>query len=301
MPLNKLLLLFSISTNSILIHSENAHSESKYLHRTNVHSAPGTMGTLYLTPPGGFMHLMNNDVAGDTDKLVTGTMQAGYTLNPEAATTYELSLHWRAVTPIFKTNTKGRKLENPIGFFADWIEAIITQAKIIDTTSIGKIRYQLSLGGSHIGNKGMKAVHRSLHKIVGTSLENLSYNNQPEGYHFSFDFQLGKILDLKIGGNYQENLFSIGYHDGTLIKELYSTYNGIFEISENTTLSFEFNFINHIDSNLYNDLNPNRHEAVLALNFFSIYSPSIKISSPLINGDKWGQSHISPLNFNFPL
>lgn len=283
----------------LLMSSEWGYSND-YFRRPNIRSAPGTFGTMFLTPVGGFVHAFNNDAPGATDKLLTGAFQIGR-IFPKDDALMEFSVHWRAVNPIFKVHNESKPLKQPIGKFADWLEATLGATHL---TMIGnqKIRYQLAGGFSHIGNKGMKRVHREIHEFTNQPLKFLEYEDQPDGFAYSLDGQLGLIYDesRQYGVGWQ-SMINLGYYDGPIVKELYLSHHTVAEYSADLAFSLELTLAFNTYSDFYPNVAPLRNEIAFGVQINRIFSPAVKFASPVVQGDPWGQVHLSLLNFNFQL
>lgn len=239
---------------------------------------------------------MNNDFQGETDKLVTATTQAGIYWDMDSYG-LRLSAHWRAVTPAFKDHVGADTIEHPVGFFADWAEVIGSYTAPL----VGNWRWQVSPGVGHIGNKGIKDVHKKIHEITGDETENLTYEDQPEGMVFSFDLQFSYELPTKDLGSYQlEQMLSVGYDTGPLMLEYYTQYNNILMVSTETRLAIELAFIYQRNSELWQSIRKFRHEASFSVLLWRYFQPAIKVMSPLLKGDRWGQTYLSPININIP-
>jgi hypothetical protein len=82
-----------------------------------------------------------------------------------------------------------------VGRYTDWIE-LQESVMLIYSLAGEPIRVQLTLGVGHIGDHGARKLHRKLHKLIGSSLNGLEYDNQPAGIALSGGFELG-IIDGK--------------------------------------------------------------------------------------------------------
>lgn len=256
---------------------------------------------MFLTPVGGFVHGFNNDAPGATDKLLTGSIQAGK-IFPKNDALMEFSVHWRAINPIYKVHNETKPLKEPIGKFADWLEASLGATHIVDLGNDLKLRYQLAGGFSHIGNKGIRKVHRRIHEFTRQPLKYIDYEDQPDGFAYSIDGQMGLVYEESTQfGIGWHNMINLGYYDGPVLKEVYLSHNTIAEVTDNFVLSLDLTLAFHTFSDFYPDVNPMRHEASLGILINGFFAPSVKFSSPLVKSDSWGQVHLSPFNFNFKL
>lgn len=273
---------------------------NEYFRRPNIRSSPGTFGTSFLSPEGGFVHPFNNDAAGATDKLLTGAFQAGR-IFPKDDFLMEFSVHWRAINPIYKVHNESKPLKKPIGKFADWFEATLGAAHLAEVGN-QKLRYQLAGGFSHIGNKGIKKVHREIHRYTKQPLKYLEYDDQPGGFAYSLDAQMGLVFDdFNQYGIGWQNLINLGYYDGPIIKEIYLSHHTIADITANFVVSLEFTLAFNTYSDFYPNVAPLRNEFALGLQIYKNFCPVVKFQSPLVRNDAWGQVHFSPFNFNFEI
>lgn len=271
-----------------------------YFKRPNIHSSPGTFGTMFLTPVGGFIHAFNNDAPGATDKLLTGAIQAGK-IFPKDDALMEFSVHWRAINPVFKVHNESKPLKEPIGRFADWLEASLAGTHIKEVAG-HKVRYQLAGGFSHIGNKGIRRVHREIHSFTNQPLKFLEYDDQPDGFAYSLDGQLGLIYDesTQFGVGWQ-SMVNLGYYDGPIVKEAYLSHYTVAEVSKNFAATIELTLAFNTYSDFYPNVVPVRNEFAVGVQIGKVFAPSVKFASPLVRNDPWGQVHLSFLNFNFSL
>ncbi len=282
----------------LLLLSELAFAETRLFETANLHPAIGDVGTLYLNPPGLYIHPMNNDFAGQTDKLMTGSFKTGL-LRQWSSTSLQIETNWRMITPIFYRGFGEEELKIPIGRFADWGEAQAAYAYVLPLHH-GKLKLELDLGFGDIGDKGGRELHMAIHRLLDSSLDNLTYTNQPSGKSGSGGYQMGYIApEYTLGGLTQQNLYTTGAHYNKFMLEAFVQVNHITQFSKNLRLGLESSIIRQINSDVYwNEILPFRYEAAVGF-YAGFYKPTLKWVSPYLQGDAHGQLYVDIINVHF--
>ncbi len=260
----------------------------------NAPGAIGETGSLYLFDRGLFLRPFYNDVFGHTDKQLSGATQIGY-LKSWSDSSLESRTHWLLITPSFKEKFGEKTMTNPVGRYADWMEIQETWATLIplggETT-----RFQFSLGYGEVGDHGGKQVHRNFHKLIGSPLSGLDYDNQPEGPQLSAGVEFGLIDGTReFWGMKKEALLNVGIFRNKFMTDLYINQNHIFNLSETSKLGLEMRLIRQADSQVYkNDRLAWRFELAAGWRYHW-YRPSVKYVSAFLRGDQVGQMYFDPL------
>ncbi len=289
-------LLWLLLESSLLAQS----SVSSAFKSANSPGAVGETGSLYLLEEGFFARPFYNDVFGHTDKQLSGASQLGY-LNSWRDSSLESRTHWLLITPTFKEKFGDEALVNPVGRYADWMELQESWAKL--TPLGGELtRVQISIGYGHVGNHGGKQVHRSFHKMIGSSLLGLDYSDQPEGPELSGGFEFGIIDQPRmVWGAKKESMLNIGFHRNKFMTDLYLNQNHVFTLQENTRLGLEMRLIRQADSTVYQGQHLAwRFELAFGLRY-GWYRPSLKYVSNYLRNDHVGQLYFDPLAVYFAL
>lgn len=261
----------------------------------------GEISNHFITPDGLTLDLMDNDFLGTTDKYMTGSMKAGWTRSfPDTGNGYTSSFEvmgtWRALTPTESGSVGGNPLGRVVGRFADWMEGEIAYARTYDIGLGQRLKGQLTLGGGHIGNKGMRGVHMAVHKAIGMQTSGLDYTNQPIGRTTKYDAMIGDAW--RLGST--ELLLSIGNARDAATHDTYLQGNVLRPLSRRVSLGLESRLIRQWGSAIYDGLDTWRREFSFALCVFNYYQPSFKYVSPYLPGDDRGQFYAEILRFNVP-
>lgn len=266
----------------------------------NSPGAIGETGSLYLFEQGIFARPFYNDVFGHTDKQLSGATQLGY-LKSWKDSSLESRAHWRLITPTFKEKFGDKSLVNPVGRYADWMELQESWAKLIPIAG-EMTRIQLSLGYGKIGNHGGKQVHRGFHKMIGSSLIGLDYDNQPEGSAVSGGIEFGHVDQIReFWGMKRESMLNFGIYRTNFMTDIYVNQNHIFSFSQDTKLGLEMRLVRQVDSEVYKGENLAwRFELAAGLRY-GWYRPSLKYVSNYLRDDQVGQLYFDPLAVYFAL
>ncbi len=265
----------------------------------NAPSAIGETGHLFLVEQGLLARPFYNDFYGETDKQLTGGMQLSY-LSLWSKSSLESRIHWLAITPSFKERHQSEYLKEPIGRYADWIELQETYSHLFNLGG-ELLRLQISLGLGHIGNHGMKHLHRDIHKIIGSSLQGLDYTQQPKGLAGSMGLELGLIDNVgEIFGWRKESMFNLGFFHNKFMTELYLNQNHVFIIDPQQRLGIEMRMIRQAESMIYLDSERLAWRFEVGAGYrYAWYRPSIKYVSPFLRGDQVGQTYLDLFAFYF--
>lgn len=271
----------------------------------NSYGAIGETNSLYLNKKKHlFLHPYYNDAHGGTDKLLTGSIRAGYIFDLESSS-LDLIFSWKILTPASRAFIDKEDNENPLGRYADWMEVRSSWAYVFTQTQYGTSKIQFSLSGNHVGSKGAKQVHRWVHKVTGNNIyDNTTYIDQPEGFFFNRGLYLAwmfKPLPLEQLGAWQQQV-GLGLESGRFITESFISWNHLWNIRQSWwTIATELRLVRQFSSDVYVKIKKTRYELSLASMLYDYYRPSIKYVSPYLRGDSFGQVYFDFINVQVPL
>jgi hypothetical protein len=275
--------------------SEEAVLRSPFA-KASVQGAPGEASNMFLAREGMYFHPMHNDLAGATDKLLTGSMKIGL-LRSWDDLSLETTAFWRLLTPAFSPKFNAPALPRPVGRFADWAELKSALAWFDEADGL---RLQLTLGVSHIGNKGGKEVHEAIHKLTRNSLGGLEYTNQPEGWFGTVGWEAGRFAVVRSGSFHRtEQIVSWVGEYGRMMGEQGLRWNFVHTVRpgwwEN---ALELRVLHQFWSSAYEEIRPIRWEAAFATRVQRHFMPTVKYVSPWLEGDHVGQTYFDILNWS---
>ena len=261
----------------------------------------GEISNHLIAPDGATLDVMDNDFLGTTDKYMTGSMKAGWgrtfaNTGSGYASSFEIMGTWRALTPTESGTVGGNPLGRMVGRFADWMEAEGAYARTYDVGSGQRVKGQLTLGGGHIGDKGMRRVHMAVHKAIGMQTAGLEYTNQPVGKTVKYDASLGDAWRFGAA----EYLVSLGHASDSATHDTYLQGNFLTPLGKNVGFGLEGRVARQWGSDIYDGLDTWRREISFGLTVFKYYQPSFKYVSPYLPGDDRGQYYAEILRFNVP-
>lgn len=293
--------LLSLSRGLVLLFCLSPMTAFADLKSASTRGIVGDISNLYLSPNGFEINVMNNDFLGGTDKYFTGGMSFGWlhTLSPDLKDrvfSYEILANWDALTPAQSQTVGGKPLPRTLGRFADWM-ALRGSVAYSVPNSFGHLKVQLSLGVGHIGNKGMKGLHYSIHKQIGMQTSGLDYTNQPAGPTEDYDFYVGQIKAAGSG----ELMLGGGISSNKAMKDVYFRANYLRSISTNVAMSAETTWAYQLDSGIYDQISSMRYEVALGFRLYDYFQPSFKFVSSFMKEDPRGQFYAELLRFNIPM
>lgn len=261
---------------------------------------PGESSHLYLVPEGLSVNPFVNDMWGDTDKLLTGGANIRFLTDAWGGSLHS-SLNWRFFVPDHEPKHGVPKLDPAPGHYADWIGLHSSWAKLFEAKG-ELLKLQLSGGLAHIGHHGAADVHSFMHRIIGADLKNLSYDNQPEGYHAEYGAELAWIpSSLNVSSSVLSHQIAIGESHYKVLSDRWLSWNSLYAAPQSWTYGLELRAIQQISSDTFEDFRASRYELSFGIRFNDYYSPSILYVSPYVKGDSYGQIYISLFSFNIPL
>lgn len=274
-----------------------AEARSDYLHLADAPGAIGETGNLFLTGKGLAVRPLYNDIFGQTDKYLSGALKAGWMYETEKESSYLVSGHWRFITPAYQEDFTSEIVDNPSGRYADWMELQVARAKAITNSFVGlPVRYQLSLGLSHIGDKGAREVHMSIHSLVGSSIERLYYTNQPKGFDLTSSAEIGVLSSDDLAYFLPRILTSVGLSKNRFMTDAYLKFNHVSDIGAKTKVGSEVKYARQLDSDVLDDYKNDRLEVSFSFRW-DWYRPSVKYVSSYLHGDSVRQLYFDPLAF----
>jgi hypothetical protein len=264
----------------------------------------GEIGSLYVRPKGVNLNPMNNDYVGKTDKLLTGSSNIGlhsyWSSHADYANAVAANVYWRALTPSFRPNDDAAAFEEPVGVFADWLEFKLAFAST-KKFFLGGLKVQTGFGYGNINDRGIKVVHRRIHRQINQPTSNLTYKDQPIGDTYSGDAMAAYILPtLKILGVKISVQGAVGGKSSLSMLEHFKAVNGVIAFSDGFKVAAERKIIRQVSSELY--LNPRkyRYESSGSLLVSRHFQPQVKYVSPYLVEDHVGQIYVDLINFIWP-
>lgn len=265
----------------------------------SLQGAIGEASNLHLIPDGIYFHPLYNDVNGGTDKLLTGSAKLGWLQSFEEFS-IESVLYWRLLTPAYISQFGAAELPEPVGRFADWNQwktAISRETPIMGA----KLRHQVSIGYSDIGDKGGKEFHQSIHRVTRNSMDHLEYVNQPEGRFFTIGAESGVEAQLCIADvPCFESLVSLQGEQSRMMSELGGQWNlKMIVVPKWWEQALEVRVVKQIQSDVYDQIMPWRYEGAVGVRIFSVFAPTLKYISPYLYGDGVGQTYFDLIHYNY--
>ena len=253
-------------------------------------TAIGEAGTLYLADPSLQLEVHNNDWIGQTDKLLTFSANLAYfrslqtKKHPTEPTTesFAVILGSRLLTPIIKTRFDQEDLPQPEGVLAEWLALQISYSRLF-----GRIKLELSFEGDFFGKFNADDIYRTFHQIVASPDDWDRFGPRKEGTYGAGSVGLGYL--------WTDYLLSMLYYAHSIVMEDYTIQTSfVWPLSDNFFFAAENRFVQQLNSRLYDDERPYRHEWTVALKW-GFWQGNFKYVSPYLENDRWGQYYLSPL------
>jgi len=270
----------------------------------SVTGAPGESGLMYLVSDSWYVNPLTNDIAGKTDKFLTHSSRAGRTRRWKNES-LDIRAGWRFITPSFEI-VDGVQGRSPIGAYGDWAEVQAAYAILFDDDDglISGIRprLQLEAGLGHLGPKGAREIQTDLHKTLHNSWEHLTWVDQKRGVTSSAGLEAGLASGLWTSGDLRMAIYAgLSINSSPLIFQ--QSVKGAFVArhGNNWGFSVEARRVRQIDSLIFSDLRPYRHEVAGGLLITRWYKPTVTWVGPYYEGDGKSQLFVDFLNLNWPL
>mgnify|MGYP003574888736 CR=1 FL=1 len=262
----------------------------------NPFAIPGDTEYTHLPLPG-IRAQESNDWAGQTDKYITGSgsLAAGYGWEHYA---FSLGYKGRYVTPAVKTKNDEPDLDQPIGVYAEWVEARLDQSVTLYSDKSWGLKLDFGISYNDAGDHGFVNIYRDVHKALGNSTSDGKFGD--------------KLYDWFIGTNGGAFII-IPFGDKVNLMSGYSVINTkpfrddawesslVVRASDDFAVSLKYMYINQVRSEWYGDLyKKHRSQIILGLRFFKFWTPSAMYVSSFLKGDKHGQLYVSPVSFTYP-
>jgi hypothetical protein len=257
-------------------------------------SGIGDMGSFYLADPSFFtLHVMNNDFIGNTDKLMTGSASLFYykslaDYKSDQSTILrglEFSLHRRLLTPILKTRFNTQELNQPEGFFADWLEVKVAYSQIVN-----RWKTELSLSLDDFGNFDGENIQAKIHKAIGSPDESSKYGKAYQGTYGAGSAGIGYFLG--------ENLLVMTYFQKNEIMESWYLRTSYMEHFGKLGVGFQVNLVNQDYSDAYNEITQHRYDWGIGVKY-GWWQANFGYFSKYLIKDDFGQFFINPLIIHF--
>jgi len=257
-------------------------------------------GSLHIAPVGYYLTPFYNDYAGYTDKLLTNSMRAGR-IGWIGGVSYDARLAWRYFTPSIKPRFGLEPVTNPVGRFADWLEAQVALARTKELP-VGRLRTQVGIGLGHFGSKGARQLHIGFHKLIGETHEELTYDQQPVGLSASLGGDAGWVAPPLSWGAGSVSLMSlVGASASPVMTETYVGAYATVEVGPNIRFGGEAKHFWQHQSRILKGLQPTRLEFALGVTLFEWYRPTVKWVEDYIHQDRYPQVYLDVLSFCIPM
>lgn len=295
LPLFLLLLLASCDASA-------GTSDSPFRH-ADVRGTVGEAGTLHLLHDALYIHPLNNDIAGRTDKHLTHSTKIGVTGHFADGDGYDLRLGWRFITPEYKNlGDKLQKTPQSIGRYGDWAELQFARAMGFDLGD-SLFRVQFTVGLGHLGPKGAKEVQVGLHKKLDNAWSHLVWIEEEQGFVGSTNISLGwSPARVLLGVGVLDSMFAGEFNNTLVMSEAALVSSHVLTFDESLKFGFEAKIVRQYVSVLYQDrIKPYRFEASFGALLSHWYKPTVNFVSDYIEGDGIPQFYFDFLNVNIPL
>lgn len=254
---------------------------------------------MYLAPAGLYWHPHYNDVFGDTDKHLTGATKFGWVVESNAGS-WETVASWRLFMPAFAARTGAQPYDEPVGRFADSLELKTAWARSIEVSNFWRLKFQTALGFHHLGNKGGQHFHRWFHYATNNPVTPLVYDDQPDSITGSTGAAVSAyFVPLALGPMRWSAEFLAGFEDSALMTESFFEHTWLVQVapwSLDAALSARWVFQYY--SEVFENVKPDRWEAAVGFRW-RWYRPSVKLMSPFLVGDDYGQLFVDIINLHF--
>jgi hypothetical protein len=261
-------------------------------------TVPGEVSDLYLADDGWSLNPFINDMWGDTDKLLSGGNQIRYS---DRVDDFSLlfGLNWRFFVPAREPKHAKPLLEPAPGHYADWLSLQVSALKPVITDSL---RVNVTVGIGHIGNHGAKAIHQSLHRLVGADLHGTQYTNQPLGFKPELGAELAWSPEYLQYGPLADLLeFSLGIAHYAILTESWVGLNLLGVKGAEPRWSLALKAVWQLNSQtMADDITAHRFEVAFGYRFNAYYTPTAVYVSPYVQGDAYPQLYLNVISFNLP-
>jgi hypothetical protein len=250
----------------------------------------GDPGNLYLNTQGLTYHFNNNDFAGQTDKLMSGSTGLYYYRVPnegDAHDGYEFSANARLLIPVVATRFDQPKLATPQGVYGDSIELRTGYSRIIETFKI-----EGSLSADLYGHYNGDEIQKRVHRIIGSDNHQDDYGAKFYSSYFTGAIGVGKFLG-------PDFLAMVYYRNAAVVKDYMIRFNYKHQWG-NWQVGAQYLIAKQISSSLYeNDaLEKERHEWAIGMKW-KWYQNSFSYVSRYLSYDQFGQYYLDPLILSY--
>jgi len=250
----------------------------------------GDPGNLYLNTQGITYHFANNDFAGQTDKLMSGSTGLYYYRVPkegDAQDGYEFSVNARLLTPVTATRFDQPPLVTPRGVYGDSVEFRAGYSRIIES-----LKVEASLSADLYGHYNGDEVQKRVHRIIGSGNNQEMYGQKFYGSYLAGALGVGKFIG-------EDFLAMMYFRNAAVVKDYILRLNFKHQWGD-LQVGAQFLVAKQLSSNLYEntDLEKERREWALGLKY-KWYQASFAYVSRYLNFDKFGQYYIDPLILSY--
>lgn len=250
----------------------------------------GDPGNLYLNTTGLTYHFNNNDFAGQTDKLMSGSMGIYFYYLPKEKNTaegYELSVNARLLIPVVATRFDQQNLPTPKGTYGDSIELRAGYSRIIEG-----FKLEASASADLYGHYNGDEIQKRIHRVIGSDNHQDKYGSKFEGSFLTGSLGFGKLLGPDL-------LAMIYYRNAAVIKDFIFRLNYKHQWGD-WQFGAQYLIAKQDSSNLYetSDLEEHRTEWAVGMKY-KWYQNSISYVSRYLSYDQFGQYYIDPLIISY--
>lgn len=247
----------------------------------------GDPGFFYLPHPSINFQVNNNDFAGSTDKLMTGSTGIYVFLDGEQTeirqTGYEFAIIGKLLTPIVVTRFDQPPQKSYPGVYADGFEYKVGYSRIDRN-----IKFEASLSADLYGHYNGDEVQKRVHEIIASKDYTDLYGSKLHSSYLIGNVGLGRML-----GDYFLVMFY--YRNSATIRDLmyrisFKYEKGLFGIG------LQYERARQLESPLYGVENIQEYRTSWGISWkFSWYQMTFSYVSNYLKYDAFGQYYLSPL------
>jgi hypothetical protein len=262
----------------------------------------GEAGSLHLLRDSVYVHPLNNDIAGRTDKYLTHSTRIGYNGIADNGEGYDVRASWRFITPDY-IGLGQSSAPRVIGNYGDWAEIQFARAMLFNLPD-ARLHVQFAAGLGHLGPKGAKTVQVNLHKELDNAYEHLTWVEKQRGISASSGILVGyaPMATYSLLGGHVHHMASLQFNDTLVMLDAALTDHVVLSFGDAFKVGLESKIVRQMASILYQDaIEPYRIEASFGVLLTRWYKPTINYVSNYLRGDAVPQYYFDFINFNVPL
>lgn len=253
-------------------------------------SSLGDPGNLYLNTQGVTYHFNNNDFAGQTDKLMSGSTGLYYYRVPregDAHDGYEYSMNARLLIPVVETRFDQPPLSEPRGVYGDSVEFRTGYSRIIEGFKV-----EGSLSADLYGHYNGDEIQKRIHTLIGSENHQDEYGKKFYSSYFTGAIGIGRLIGSDV-------LVMFYYRNSAVIKDFDLRVNYKHQWGD-WQFGAQYLVAKQLSSNLYEnaDLEVERHEWAVSVKY-KWFQSTFSYISPYLTFDRFGQYYIDPFIFSY--